>query len=144
MLIGLAGTVAPRLPGTILIFSGALLFGLFSGFASFAPWIWLVLILLLAVAEIGGRWLRTLLTRQYSLTRLFSTNSVVANFGGILVADALLGPVLGIIVWELVAGKTLEPRGDTLTRILFRLAAVALLRFGCGLAMVIVVLMYVL
>jgi uncharacterized protein YqgC (DUF456 family) len=144
MLTGLAGTVAPRLPGTILIFGGAVFYGLSNRVENFTPLIWTVLVVLTAVGEIGGRWLRVLLTRKYSLSRLFSTNSVVGNIGGILAADALLGPVLGIIVWELIAGKTLQPRGEALTAILFRLASIAALRFVCGLIMLVVMLIYVL
>lgn len=62
--------------------------------------------------------------------------------GGILAADALLGPVLGLIVWELIAGKALQPHGTTMGNMLFRLAAVAMLRFLCGLVMIGLVLMY--
>ncbi|MDR3562734.1 MAG: DUF456 family protein [Negativicutes bacterium] len=142
MMAGLFGTLVPRIPGTVLIFCGALFYGAVSGFYAVAPWIWTLLLVLLAVAELGGRWLRVVLTRRFSMTRLFATNSTIANLGGILAADALLGPALGLIAWELIAGKALEPRGNTVAKILLRLAAVAILRFGCGVAMVVVVIKY--
>jgi uncharacterized protein YqgC (DUF456 family) len=142
MLTGLAGTLLPKIPGTLLIFFAILGYGALTGFAGFAPWIWTAFILLVLVAELGGRWLRIYLTQRFSLSRELSTGNAVAHLGGILAADALLGPVLGLIVWELIAGKALEPHGTTMSRILFRLTAVALLRFLCGLAMLVLVLVY--
>lgn len=142
MLTGLVGTLLPRLPGTIIIFLAVLGFGALTGYAGFVPWLWTAFIFLMAAAELGGRWLRIYLTRRFSLSRQLSTSAAVTHIGGVLAADALLGPVLGLIVWELIAGKTLEPHGTTMGKILFRLAAVALLRFICGLVMIILVFMY--
>ena len=143
MLAGLLFTFVSKVPGTAVIMAGALLYGLFAGFYNIHEWVWVVLVFLVATAEIGGRLLRIVLTRRFSVSRRLSTDSTVANIGGIIVADALLGPVLGLIVWELIAGKTLQPRWDTILKILTRLAAVAVLRFACGLAMIVIIIVYV-
>ena len=66
-------------------------------------------------------------------------NSTVGNIGGILAADALLGPVLGLLAWEFFAGRTLAPRWDTVGKVILRLAAVATVRFGCGILMIVLV-----
>jgi len=142
MLFGLVGTLVPKIPGTIIIFLAILVYGGITDFAGFAPWIWIALISLIVAAEVGGRWLRIYMTQRFSLSRRLSTSTAVAHLGGILAADALLGPVLGLIVWELIAGKALEPHSSTMSKILFRLAVVAALRFICGLAMIALTLMY--
>lgn len=144
MVVGLGLTLLPRAGGTLVICGAVALYALAAGQAIVPSWLWVVLVSLAAVAEIGGRLLRVRLTRRFSLSRLFCLGSTVGNAGGILAADALFGPVLGLLVWELVAGKTLAPRWDTVGRVLLRLAAAAAVRFVCGLVMIILALLYVL
>ncbi|SMC59818.1 Protein of unknown function [Sporomusa malonica] len=143
MLVGLLCTISAKLPGTLIILLGAALYGLFAGFLTFAPWIIVMLICLVVIAELGGRALRIYLTRNYPVSRVFSVNSVISHVAGMLASDALLGPVLGLVVWELVAGKTLIPRSDSVLSVLYRLAGVALLRFTCGLIMIVLINMYI-
>lgn len=142
MLVGLAMTLLPRLPGTLVILGAAVLFIGATG-TDVPPWVVASLAVLSFAAEVGGRMLRLYLTRRYSLSRVFCVNSMVGNIGGILAADALLGPVLGLLAWELFAGKTLAPRWDTIGKVLLRLAAVATVRFGCGLLMIVLVMVYI-
>lgn len=142
MLIGLTLTLLPRLPGTLVILGAAVLY-IGATDAVAPPWVVAALAVLAFAAEVGGRLLRLYLTRRYSLSRVFCVNSAVGNIGGILAADALLGPVLGLLAWEFFAGKTLAPRWDTIGRILLRLAAVAMVRFGCGLLMIVLVFVYI-
>lgn len=144
MLAGLVFTILPRVPGTLVILAGVLIYGLFTGFESFVPWVVMTLAVLVLTAEVGGRWLRVYLTKRYSLSRLFCASSTIGSIGGIVAADALLGPVVGVLLWELVAGKTLAPRWDTVSKVLLRLVAAAALRFGCGLLMIILAMVYIL
>lgn len=142
MLIGLALTLLPRLPGTLVILGAAVLYIGVTGTAAPA-WVAAALAVLAFAAEVGGRMLRLYLTRRYSLSRVFCVNSTVGNIGGILAADALLGPVLGLLAWEFFAGKTLAPRWDTVGKVILRLAAVATVRFGCGILMIVLVFVYI-
>lgn len=144
MLIGLCLTLMPRGCGTLVIFGAVVVYGFASGQAAMPFWLWMALILLAAVAEIGGRLLRVALTKRFSLSRLFCLGSTMGNAGGILAADAILGPVLGLLVWELVAGKGLAPRWGVVGRVILRLAAAAAVRFACGFVMIILALLYVL
>jgi Protein of unknown function (DUF456). len=141
LLVGLTLTLMPRLPATLIILGAAILYLALSG-ATVPPWVLAALILLSFAAEVGGRMLRLYLTRRYSLSRAFCVNGAVGNITGIVAADALLGPVLGLLAWEFFAGRNLSPRIDTIVRIIVRLAAVAAVRFGCGLLMIILVLVY--
>lgn len=143
MAVGLVLTLLPRYPGTAVIFAGAVLYGYFTGFSSFAPWLVKTLVALMLLAEVGGRCLRLCLTRRFTLSRRFAVDGTMGNIGGVLAANALLGPILGVIVWEVISAKTFEPRLATVGKILGRLAAAAALRLACGLAMVLVVAVYI-
>lgn len=144
MLIGVVGTLIPRVPGTLIIFCGALLYGMFTGFTTFQPWLIALLFILTLTAEIGGRWLRTYLTKRYQLSRLFCVNASAGNIAGIIAADALLGPVLGIIIWEVIVGKAFIPRWSTVGRVIYFLAVAAMLRFICAVIMVALITVYIL
>ncbi|HWR45359.1 DUF456 family protein [Sporomusa sp.] len=143
MLVGLLCTVSVKLPGTLIILLGAALYGAFTGFLTFTPWITEVLVFLVVAAELGGRALRIYLTRNYSVSRVFSVNSTISHLAGMLASDALLGPILGLAFWELLAGKTILPRSDGVLRVIFRLAGVAALRFVCGIVMIVLINMYI-
>ncbi|SCM80182.1 conserved membrane hypothetical protein [uncultured Sporomusa sp.] len=142
MVTGLFCTVTLKLPGTLLILLGAAFYGAVTGYVSVAPWLVALLVLISITAEVGGRVLRLYLTRNYSVSPVFSVNCTATHLAGMLATNALLGPLLGLAVWELVAGKTLLPRGDTVTSVLLRLAGVACLRFACGLIMIVLIHMY--
>lgn len=143
MLIGLVSTVIPKMPGTLIIFGGFLLYGVSTDFTTFQPWITALLVLLTITAEVGGRWLRAYLTRRYHLSRLFCVNASAGNLAGIIAADALLGPVLGIIIWEVIVGKTFIPRWSTVGRVIHLLAIAAILRFICAIIMIILITVFI-
>ena len=143
MVTGLFCTVTVKLPGTAIILLGSLFYGVITNFITFTPGITGTLVCISAAAEIGGRILRIYLTRNYSVSRVFSVNCVVSHFSGILASNAMLGPFLGLVVWELIAGKTIIPRGDTIGGVILRLAGVAGFRFLCGIIMIILIHIYI-
>lgn len=143
MLIGLICTLFPRFPGTVIIFGGAIVYGYLTEFVSFELWMLISLVIIMVFAEVGGRWLRFYLTRWYSLSPQTSTNSAVGSIAGVFAADAILGPLLGMAFWQLIAGKTLSPRADTVFHVLGKLAIVATLRFMCGIIMIFIIFVYI-
>jgi len=143
MMIGLMGTLSPRFPGTLLILAGAFLYGLITDFVTFQNWIVLALGILVLVAEIGGRVLRIYLTQNFRVSRIFSTDTTAGNIGGLVVTDALLGPVIGTILWEFIVGKTLFPRFDTIIKVLTRLFVAAGIRYICGVIMMFLIIEYI-
>lgn len=142
MLTGLFCTLTQKVPGTCLILLGAVLYVAFTGYVNVTPWLVTLLVFISIIAEIGGRALRIYLTRKYSVSRIFSVNCTATHFAGMLATNALLGPMLGLVVWELFAGKTLIPHGDAVKNVLLRLAGVALLRFACGITMIVIIQKY--
>ena len=143
MFVGLVGTLIPRIPGTVIIVSAVLLYGITEGFANFEPWIIASLISLTVLAEAGGRWIRIRLTQRYPLSRKFSINAFAGNIAGIVVNDVLFGRTGGFILWQLIAGKIFYPRWDMVSTILSGLITAAAFRFFCGIMMIILVVIYI-
>lgn len=119
------------------------MYGLFTGFTTFLPTVMLLLLLLSAITEVGGRRLRIYLTASYPVSLEFSVNSIVCYLGGMLAYTALLGSTTGFVVWQLLAGKVLIPRTDTIAAVLLRLAGVAGIRFLGGSIMIIIIHLYI-
>ena len=142
MLLGLVGTLVPKIPGTIIILFGALLYGLTTNFAGLTPWLVMILVALVLIAEIGGRLLRVWLTKRYYLSRQFSTNVSTGNIAGVVAADALFGAQLGGLLWELVAGKIFFPRWSTIGKVITGLAIAAIFRLLCGMVMILLIVIY--
>lgn len=144
MNIGLLLTLTPRLPGTLIIAGSAFFYGVFTEFRTFGLWITQILLMLVVIAEIGGRVLRRLLTKHCLVSPVYSTDTTAGNFAGILASDAIFGPVIGTAMWELIVGKTLFPRWNSILKVLMRLAVSAALRFICGVIMIILISKYIL
>ncbi len=143
MVAGLLCTVSIKMPGTLLILLSTVIYGIFTDFSTFSTPLIVVLISISVTAELGGRMLRIYLTKDYSVSREFSVNSSISHIGGVVATNALFGPLWGLIIWELLAGKTLLPRGNTMVKVLTRLAGVALIRIVCGIVMIILVHVYI-
>lgn len=142
-LIGLAGTLVPRIPGLPLIFLAAVFYGTVTAFVTLQPAVAVALLLCLVAGELGGRWLRVYLTRCFHISRRYSTDSLVSSIAGVVISDALLGSLWGIVLWELCIGKSLLPSWHTSLRIVAYLAGAALWRFTWGLAMIAIIVTYI-
>jgi uncharacterized protein YqgC (DUF456 family) len=143
MLAGLYCTAFPKLSGTLIILAAAIAYWILTGFITYQSWLLYLLIGFAFVAEIGGRVLRIYLTQHEGVTRSFSTDTTVGNIAGLIVADTILGPFTGTVLWELMVGKNLFPRWTTVSKVLKKLAMVALMRFICANIMVFVVIKYI-
>ena len=143
MMAGLFCTLSVKLSGTLIILLGAVLYGVFTDFTTFTSETIGLLILVSLISELGGRIVLRYLSGKLPVSRDFSINSTVCHFGGILASDALLGSVFGFLLWELVAGKTLLPHSDTVSKVLLRLLGLAVFRFICGIIMIVIIHLYI-
>ncbi len=113
MLAGLAGTVVPLIPGTILILAGAILnhFTLHSvGWPTLA-----VLTLLMLAAQaldilsgaVGARW--------FGATRWGAIGGILGALVGLFfgLPGIFLGPLVGALIGELLGGKGILPAGKS-------------------------------
>lgn len=139
LFVGLLCTLAPRLHGTLIIGIVASIDAMIMGVNVFQSWVGLSLFVLLFMGEFGAGGLRIFITRHSDVTRIYSIDTTVCNLAGIVVADALLGSLVGMLIWEGLVGKNLFPRLDSIGKVLVRLIVIAALRLLCGGIMIIII-----
>ena len=109
MVVGALGTVVPVLPGLPLIWLAALGFALVDGFervdGSFLGWLLLVTVAAEAADHLGRVWG----ARRYGAGKAGAWGAVIGALVGLffLPVGLVLGPFLGALVGELLAGRTL-------------------------------------
>ena len=116
MVIGLAGTILPLLPGTTIILAAAVLHHFVLGAEQSVGW-WtlsgLIVLTLLSYAlelvsgTIGAKWFGA--TRWGAVCGILG--AIVGLFFGII--GIIVGPLLGVLVGELLGGKGLLPAGKS-------------------------------
>lgn len=113
-LVGLAGTVLPGLPGTLLIFAVALGYAWLTGFLEVpAKTLW-ILGGLAAVAQAGEALLGAASTRLAGASRRAAVGALVGALLGTLVfgpVGLVSGPFLGAFLAELIGGRDLMEAG---------------------------------
>lgn len=105
MLVGLIGTVLPILPGTILIFAGALLYALIEGF-QVVGWPTLVVLgILAAVATTADLWASSIGAKIGGASGWSVVIGLLAGLVGFVVFSlpgAIIGAILGVLLTEIV------------------------------------------
>lgn len=105
MLVGLIGTVLPILPGTILIFAGALLYALADRFQVVGWPTLLVLGVLTAVATTADLWASSVGAKVGGASAWSVVTGLLAGLVGFMVFSlpgAIIGAILGVLVTEAV------------------------------------------
>lgn len=111
MLIGLAGTVIPLLPGAPLIILAMVVYGFMTGFEIF-PWtFWvgqgMLLVLIFAVDYIAG----VIGVKRYGGSKAAVWGSIAGAFIGLFTLGPIgiiVGPFLGAVVGELISQRPPE------------------------------------
>ncbi|RYD61738.1 MAG: DUF456 family protein [Verrucomicrobiaceae bacterium] len=139
MLVGLAGTVLPLLPGTTIILAAAVLHHLTMPAEQTVGW-WTIggLALLTAISyvidfvsgTVGAKWFGA--TRWGAIGGLIG--AVVGLFFGII--GVFVGPLVGVLVGELLGGKGLLPAGKSTWGTVLGTTAGIILRFAIAVIMV--------
>ena len=107
VLVGLAGTVLPALPGLPLMFAGMLLAAWAGGFEQVGGWM-LGLLGLLTIASLAVDFIATALGAQrVGASRLALVGAVIGTFAGLLfgLVGVFVGPFLGALIGELLHGR---------------------------------------
>lgn len=114
MLIGIAGTVVPLIPGTTIIFAAAVLHRLMLGEARSVGWWTIGALLVLTIAShvldlVSG----SVGAKRFGATRWGAIGGLVGTVAGMffLPWGLLLGPICGVLGAELLAGRTLVLAG---------------------------------
>jgi len=105
MLVGLIGTVLPIIPGTILIFAGALLYALVDGFHVIGWPTLVVLGILAAVATTADLWASSIGAKIGGASGWSVVIGMVAGLVGFVIftlPGAIIGAILGVLLTEIV------------------------------------------
>jgi hypothetical protein len=105
MLVGVVGTVLPIIPGTILIFAGALLYALVEGFQAVGWPTLVVLGILAAVATTADLWASGIGAKLGGASGWSVLIGLVGGLVGLVVFNlpgAIIGAVLGVLLTEIV------------------------------------------
>lgn len=113
MLAGLVGTVVPLVPGAILIFSGALVNAIAVGTIGWGTVLLLLVLMLMAQAVdfLSG----AAGAKYFGASRWGAIGGVLGAVVGIFfgLPGLLLGPLIGAVGGELLAGRGLLPAGKS-------------------------------
>ncbi|MFB0506444.1 MAG: DUF456 domain-containing protein [Thermodesulfobacteriota bacterium] len=106
--IGLAGTILPTLPGNILIFVGALVYGIFTGFEEVTLWI----LTALGVISVGAQVLDYLAeaygARRFGATKYGIWGAIIGGIIGLItlnIGGLVLGTFVGAVIPEIIVGR---------------------------------------
>ena len=139
MLVGLAGTLLPLIPGTPLILIGATVHAAVGGFSSDDVRMIVILALLAAGAQLGeyvaGAWA----ARRGGASWQGVVGAVLGGLVGLFalpVVGVLIGPLVGAILGELLSGKKSREATRAGLGALIGVLGGILLQFAVGLAMV--------
>ena len=105
ILVGIVGTVLPVLPGTILIFIGALLYAFIEGFQAIGWPTLVVLGILTAVATTADLWASTAGAKAGGASGWSLVGGLVGGLVGLFVftlPGAIIGAVAGVLLVELL------------------------------------------
>lgn len=132
MLVGVAGTVLPLLPGTTIILAAAVMHHLLLGQEQSVSWWTISGLAVLTIVSylvdfasgtIGAKWFGA--TRWGAIGGL--VGAVVGLFFGII--GVFVGPLVGVLVGELLGGKGILPAGKSTWGTLLGTGAGLILRF---------------
>ena len=105
MLIGLIGTVLPIIPGTILIFAGALLYALVDQFQAVGWPTLVVLGVLTVVATTADLWVSSIGAKIGGASGWSVLIGLLAGLAGFMIFNlvgAIIGAILGVLLTEIV------------------------------------------
>jgi uncharacterized protein len=105
IIVGIAGTVVPVLPGTILIFLGALLYAFVEGFQAVGWPTLVVLGVLTAIATTADLWASTAGAKAGGASGWSLLGGMLGGLVGLVVftlPGAIIGAVLGVLLVELL------------------------------------------
>jgi len=145
LLVGLVGSVVPALPGTILIFAGALLHGVAYGLEPIGPWRLGLLAVLTVLAYALDYAAGALGVRRFGGSGWATAGAVVGAIVGIFFSlpGLILGPLVGAIVAEYAYTRKLDTSARAALGTVVGLLVGAVAKVGIGLVMIGLVLFWV-
>jgi uncharacterized protein YqgC (DUF456 family) len=139
MLVGLAGTILPAVPGAPLIWGGILLFGFATGFKVIGSGILGVTFVLMLIS-LAVEYLASIYgARRYGGTIYGDVGALVGGILGIVMFGLLglfLGPFAGAVIGELMGGRKPEAAFRVGVGTVIGVLGGSVLKFMIGLTMI--------
>ena len=113
VLVGLAGTVLPALPGIPLVFAGMLLAAWAGGFEHIGAATLVVLGILTLLSLLVDFWATAMGARRVGATGKALAGAVIGTFAGMFfgIIGVFAGPFVGAVAGELLHLRSLDRRG---------------------------------
>lgn len=113
VLVGIAGTILPALPGLPLVFAGMLLAAWAGDFEQIGIVTLVVLGVLTLLSLLIDFWATAVGAKRVGASRLAVIGAVVGTFGGLFFGPIglFVGPFAGALVGELIHGRRLGQQG---------------------------------
>lgn len=110
MLIGLAGTFLPAIPGLPLIGLAMLGYGAIEGFKEVTPFFLVVVLLVIVGAQVAEHYARGYGAKRFGASRAGTWGAIIGSIVGLffMPIGLLAGPFLGAMLGELIAGRPTE------------------------------------
>ena len=141
MLVGLAGTVIPILPGLVVIWGAAVVYGLASGFDAIG-WVAIAIITVLFATAL---WLAVKLPQRHTADagvsvplQFFALGIAVVGYFVVPVVGAPLGFVLGIFLGRFATTRKADTAWTSTKAALIGMFHAASIQFIAGLLMIVV------
>jgi uncharacterized protein YqgC (DUF456 family) len=112
--VGLLGTVLPFVPGTMIILAAAIIHRLMLGETRSVSWLCIVILLLLMLSSYALDFLGGYFgARYFGATRWGTVGAVIGAVVGLFfgIPGLFLGPVIGALAGEFIAGKRMVDAG---------------------------------
>lgn len=138
VLVGIAGTVLPALPGLPLVFAGMLLAAWTGGFEQVGG-LMLVVLGLLTLLSVGIDFLATAMgAKRVGASRLALIGSVIGTFAGLFfgLVGIFIGPFVGALVGELIHSRRVDQAAKVGLGTWLGILAGTVLKIGLAFAMV--------
>lgn len=106
--VGLIGQLLPIIPGNLIIFLTAFIYGLLTGFKEVNLWILIVLAILALFNQVVDYLSSLFGAKKFGATRLGIVGAMVGGIAGLIIGNLLglfLFPILGAILFEFISGK---------------------------------------
>jgi len=111
-LIGLTGTILPTLPGNLLIFGGALIYGIFTEFEEVTLWVLTALLGISIGAQVLDYAAEAYGARRFGATKYGIWGAIIGGIVGLIILNVgglILGIFLGAIIPEIIlAGRSVK------------------------------------
>lgn len=107
MLAGVVGTFLPALPGIPLIWAAMLGYGIVEGFREITPTFLVVTLIVVILSQVAEHYAKAWGAKRYGAGKAGSWGAIIGSIVGLFFMPfgLLLGPFLGAMLFELIAGR---------------------------------------